>query len=72
MKPEDFLDDCLIGNRSTHTGIGKLSGFVYKNVDVHCLDIHGRCRFNFAAVLNGRYVEFSTAKAAKKAIRGAF
>ena len=70
MNPTDFLDDCLIGNRSTCTGIRKLSGTVYRGIDIHCLDIHGRLPFQFAAVLNGCYIEFKTLRAAQKAIRG--
>ena len=72
MNPTDFLDHSLINNRSVCTGIGKLSGCVYRGIDIHCLDIHGRLPFQFAAVLNGRYIEFSNLRAAKKAIRGAF
>ena len=72
MKPEAFLDHSLIHNRSVCTGIRKLSGTVYRGVDIHCLDIHGRLQFNFAAVVCGKYVEFSTLRAAQKFIRGAF
>lgn len=72
MNPTDFVDHCLIGNRSTRTGIRKLEGFVYRGIDVNCLDHHGRLPFNFSAVVCGRYVEFSTQRAAKKFIRGAF
>ena len=72
MKPEDFIDHSLINNRSTCTGHKKMAGCVYRGIDIHCLDHHQRLQFNFAAVVCGRYVEFSTLRAAQKFIRGAF